>query len=104
MVWTGDGVELCRAGAACPAHCQDRAVDLWAGISDQPGFRGPLRTWALLKRHFGAGVRQDGSLMRCFGGRMTIRFASAAQSPLVQHRSRYSLSASDPVTCRREGS
>jgi len=79
-------------------------VDLREGISDQPGFRGPLRSRALLKRHFGAVVRQDSSLMRCFGGRMTIRFASAAHRPLVEHRSRYSLSASDPVTCRREGS
>jgi hypothetical protein len=52
----------------------------------------------------GAVVRQDGSLMRCLGSRMTTRFAAAAHRPLVQHPSRYSLWACDAVTCRREGS
>ncbi len=43
-------------------------MDLRAGISVQPGFRGPLRLRALLKRHRGAVVRQDGSLMRASTG------------------------------------
>jgi hypothetical protein len=69
MVRLGLGAEARQAGAAWSAHCQDRAVDLRAGISDQPGFRGLLRLRALLKRQCGAVVRHDGSLMRASAGR-----------------------------------
>ena len=67
-------------------------------------FGGQLRLRALLTRQCGAVVRQDGSLMRCRGGRMTTRLAAAVHSPLVQHSSRYSPRACDAVTCRREES
>ena len=65
MVWTGDGADACGAGAAWPAPCQDRAAGPQAG---KPGFGGPLRVRALLKRQSGALVRQDGSLMRASTG------------------------------------
>jgi len=100
MVWTGDGADACGAGAAWSAPCQDRAAGPQAG---KPGFGGPLQARALLKRQCGAVVRQDGSLMRGLGSRMTTRFAAAAHGPLVQHPSQYGLRACDAVACRREG-
>jgi len=100
MVWSGDGADACGAGAAWPAPCQDRAAGPQAG---KPGFGGPLQARALLKRQCGAVVRQDGSLMRCLGSRMTTRFAAVAHGPLVQHPSQYGLRACDAVACRREG-
>ena len=68
MVWTGDGAKARWAGDVWPAYRPDRAGDLRAGISVQPGFRGPLRLRALLKRQCCAVVRQDGSLMRASTG------------------------------------
>ena len=64
-VWTGDGAKARWAGDVWPAYRRDRAGDLWAGKSDQPGTDGPL-----LARRFGALVPVAGRAVRCPGQAM----------------------------------